>query len=204
MDKCPKCGNKLSSIDVLCPRCGSLVEVVQIKKGAGVQSASGAYASPVKKVPPQNLIVYNDDLPSDDIFSSTDSEPTAVDQTEPVVPTHESTETPAYNLPESQQKMHSEDTEVGTEEDYLALLRKMNLSALNDIVETAPIPHHDEKPEAAFTPQADVNERVSLWDEKNEPKFFRGNDNEESAFNSPDADPEPASFTDAHRRWLEI
>lgn len=31
MERCPKCGNKLSNIDVLCPRCGALVEVIQIR-----------------------------------------------------------------------------------------------------------------------------------------------------------------------------
>ncbi len=30
MDKCPKCGNKLSPVDVLCPRCGALVEVIRV------------------------------------------------------------------------------------------------------------------------------------------------------------------------------
>lgn len=30
MDKCPKCGNKLSPVDVLCPRCGALVEVIHV------------------------------------------------------------------------------------------------------------------------------------------------------------------------------
>ena len=30
MDKCPKCGNKLSPIDVLCPRCGALAEVIHV------------------------------------------------------------------------------------------------------------------------------------------------------------------------------
>ena len=28
MDRCPNCGNKLSNIDVLCPKCGAVVEVV--------------------------------------------------------------------------------------------------------------------------------------------------------------------------------
>ena len=31
MERCPKCGNKLSNVDVLCPRCGALVEVIQVK-----------------------------------------------------------------------------------------------------------------------------------------------------------------------------
>jgi uncharacterized Zn finger protein (UPF0148 family) len=30
MNKCPKCGNKLSPVDVLCPRCGALVEVIHV------------------------------------------------------------------------------------------------------------------------------------------------------------------------------
>ncbi len=33
MEKCPKCGNKLSPIDVLCPRCGALVENINVRLG---------------------------------------------------------------------------------------------------------------------------------------------------------------------------
>ncbi|MDD5017074.1 MAG: zinc ribbon domain-containing protein [Eubacteriales bacterium] len=71
MDKCPNCGNKLSNIDVLCPRCGAVVEVVQIKNsGSSTPPVSESHMNGInqgekKDFPKEfpNLIVYNDDLP---------------------------------------------------------------------------------------------------------------------------------------------
>ncbi|MGI5849548.1 MAG: TFIIB-type zinc ribbon-containing protein [Christensenellales bacterium] len=64
MDKCPNCGNKLNSIDVLCPRCGAVVEVVQIKNQGASNPANSAPESQVNKGKkrdiPTNLIVYKD------------------------------------------------------------------------------------------------------------------------------------------------
>lgn len=42
MDKCPKCGNKLSPVDVLCPRCGALVEVIHVASHPNAVSAENA------------------------------------------------------------------------------------------------------------------------------------------------------------------
>ncbi len=51
MSKCPKCGNKLSSLDVLCPKCGALVEIVQNKN---LSSDSGSAAKRQKLSNTQN------------------------------------------------------------------------------------------------------------------------------------------------------
>ena len=182
MDKCPKCGNKLSSIDVLCPRCGTLVEVVQVKKSAGVQSASGTYGSAAKKTPQQNLIVYNDDLPSDDIFDSPEPEPEVPDMAEPEPVDLNDTETLSYDLPEPTPELHSEEPEVGSEADYLALLKKMNLSALDDL----------EEPTSSYS------------DGSPEPMFSTGNEIDDSASPIQYKEPEPTPSTDVPHRWLEI
>ncbi len=42
MNKCPKCGNKLSPVDVLCPRCGALVEVIHVASHPDAVSAQNA------------------------------------------------------------------------------------------------------------------------------------------------------------------
>lgn len=81
MERCPNCGNKLSKIDVLCPRCGSVVEVIQIKSKISVASEavidnkSNNMANEQRKDFPQNFIVYNEDFPTDDIG---DSEPAMI------------------------------------------------------------------------------------------------------------------------------
>lgn len=72
MEKCPNCGSKLSNLDVLCPRCGALVEVVQLKKNMSTggqdarKNAAEPGAAPKNEFRP-NLIVYNEDLPIEDI-----------------------------------------------------------------------------------------------------------------------------------------
>jgi hypothetical protein len=139
MDRCPKCGNKLSSIDVLCPRCGALVEVVQVKKNPSVLSSSSQIDVPVKKQPPQSLVVYNDDMPSDESIpipeaAETPAEPqffgeNLPEQTAPAPPPEvaaDSTPLPDLSLPPAE-------SDIGTEEDYLALFRKMKLPELEDI-----------------------------------------------------------------------
>jgi len=74
MGKCPKCGNKLNNIDVLCPRCGTLVEVINVNQNAPITSSSGTMdgdsdkdesAKPQAQDYYQNLTVYSDDLPVD-------------------------------------------------------------------------------------------------------------------------------------------
>ncbi|MGE5494330.1 MAG: hypothetical protein ACM3S4_03390 [Burkholderiales bacterium] len=68
MERCPKCGNKLSNIDVLCPRCGTVVEVIQIKNNISSDAAASTVAKDSKpkiKDFPQSFIVYNEDFPSD-------------------------------------------------------------------------------------------------------------------------------------------
>lgn len=47
MDKCPKCGNKLSRSDILCTRCGALVENLQHRFGAQLP------AEPPKPIVPE-------------------------------------------------------------------------------------------------------------------------------------------------------
>ncbi len=118
MDKCPKCGNKLSSIDVLCPKCGALVEVVQVRKCAGPQGSAGA-CPPVRKTLQQNLIV--DDWPADDssgILSGAAAMPP------------KASEEPAQTENDA-----PFDSEFGTEETYLSLLKMMNLPELESIDE---------------------------------------------------------------------
>jgi hypothetical protein len=68
MERCPKCGNRLSNIDVLCPRCGTVVEVIQIKNNISPDAATSTAAKDSKpkiKDFPQSFIVYNEDFPSD-------------------------------------------------------------------------------------------------------------------------------------------
>ncbi len=68
MDRCPNCGNKLSNIDVLCPRCGTVVEVIQIQNNISPDAAASTAAEgskPKIKDFPQSFIVYNEDFPSD-------------------------------------------------------------------------------------------------------------------------------------------
>jgi len=65
MERCPKCGNKLSNVDVLCPRCGALVEVIQVKN-----SLVPPPPKPPESTPPAcerpNLVIYNEDFPGDE------------------------------------------------------------------------------------------------------------------------------------------
>lgn len=142
MDKCPKCGNKLSSIDVLCPKCGALVEVVQIKKGTASQNAAAVLSTPMKKLPQQNLIVYNDDWPTDDMEFSSDEKTTGESIKMPAVSeANEVSEllkefgapaTPEPN-PHSFDKTYPSESELGSEENYLAIFRHMKLPELEDI-----------------------------------------------------------------------
>lgn len=69
MDKCPNCGNKINRMDVLCPRCGAVVEDVQVKNSVKVkQSSNSDIALPIipKKNFQQNFVVYNEDFPSEE------------------------------------------------------------------------------------------------------------------------------------------
>jgi hypothetical protein len=65
MERCSKCGNKLSNVDVLCPRCGALVEVIQVKN-----SFVPPPPEPPESTPPAcerpNLVIYNEDFPGDE------------------------------------------------------------------------------------------------------------------------------------------
>jgi hypothetical protein len=65
MERCPKCGNKLSNIDVLCPRCGALVEVIQVRNSHIPPSAAQENTPPPSTERP-NLIIYNEDFPGDE------------------------------------------------------------------------------------------------------------------------------------------
>ena len=70
MNRCPNCGNKLSDIDVLCPKCGTFVEVVQSPGDGGTSDSpavSGEDPAPSKNDSRPELILYNDDLPPDDM-----------------------------------------------------------------------------------------------------------------------------------------
>ena len=81
MNKCPNCGNKLSDIDVLCPKCGTFVEVVQVGNGSILsagkdESANLNTASDIlqNKEPRPELVLYNEDMPSE-IDIAADAEP---------------------------------------------------------------------------------------------------------------------------------
>jgi hypothetical protein len=141
MDKCPKCGNKLSGIDVLCPRCGALVEIIQIRKPSGAQSASSD--APVKKLPQQNLIVYNDDWPANDMDLSDAPGMAYVD------PGGFPAESPAAaESPDIKAELEpsdslvpdyfSSESDIGSEEDYLAMLKSMNLPELESLDDVTP------------------------------------------------------------------
>ncbi len=67
-DFCPKCGTKLSSIDVLCPKCGTVVEVVQAKSSTQtVKSKSADNNVTFKNIEKKReFILYNEDLPFDE------------------------------------------------------------------------------------------------------------------------------------------
>ena len=77
MNKCPNCGNKLNDIDVLCPKCGAVVEVVQIKSHNFSPTASvspDTHKDESEKIYfPEDLIVYNDDLPPDSNHYTSDT-----------------------------------------------------------------------------------------------------------------------------------
>ncbi len=166
MDKCPKCGNKLSSIDVLCPKCGALVEVVQIKKGTAGQNASSDMSIPVKKQPQQNLIVYNDDWPVDDtdMLSSLDAAPEVKPDDIPAPYPDDVSEllkhldTPA--IPETKPSMEtpfSPESELESEENYLAMFRNMKLPELEDInTENTAEPSYSEQLTAADPPEPSI------------------------------------------------
>ena len=69
MNKCPNCGNKLSDIDVLCPKCGTFVEVVQSSGGstapADKPASDDGNPSSATDEPRPEIILYNEDLPPD-------------------------------------------------------------------------------------------------------------------------------------------
>lgn len=71
MERCPKCGNKLSNIDVLCPRCGAFVEVIQVKSSFITPVSS---ETQLPKVERPNLIVYNEDFPGEGLFPEIEEE----------------------------------------------------------------------------------------------------------------------------------
>ena len=135
MDKCPKCGNKLSSIDVLCPKCGALVEVVQIKKGTALQGTSINLGTPAKKTPQQNLIVYNEDWPTDDAdtFSSLDERQTNALSPDPPATDEVSELLSQLEAPSSDANTYPREAGFGSEENYLAMFRNMKLPELADI-----------------------------------------------------------------------
>lgn len=91
MENCPNCGNKLSNIDVLCPRCGALVEVIKVNTNIPVTSSSTKMDSdkepsnmlqPPKKDYYQNLTVYSDELPPEGMLD--EPEPNEPDTTAPI------------------------------------------------------------------------------------------------------------------------
>ncbi len=139
MDKCPKCGGKLSSIDVLCQKCGALVEVVQVRKGSGAQNAASVLGVPVKTLPPQNLVLYNDDWPSDEMEGSI-----LPDETPPIISDQPDSPREAIEAAAPVQEnatiqklqkaaMVSDDESTGSEESYLAMFRNMHLPELESI-----------------------------------------------------------------------
>lgn len=67
MSKCPKCNNTLSSSDVLCPRCGAMVEEintkVSIKKFFADKPVSNNSESTTLPDDYENIIMYNESFP---------------------------------------------------------------------------------------------------------------------------------------------
>lgn len=207
MDKCPKCGNKLSSIDVLCPKCGALVEVVQIKKGAALQNASSGLGTPIKKLPHQNLIVYNDDWPVDDIdmLSLPDEKP-VIAQSNMLgasPPDVVSTLLKRFDAP-ADPDAYSIEAELGSEENYLAMFRNMKLPELENINTSSP-------------DQSDTTEHTTVIEHALNPEYTEHTDLPEqtdylkpSDYLEQTSQPEP-EFVDpavatepTQHRWLEI
>ena len=196
MDKCPKCGNKLSSIDVLCPKCGALVEVVQIKKGALGQNAASGLGIPIKKLPQQNLIVYNDEWPTDDtdMLSSQDDKPADTPDSMPFSEPDEVSELlkrleePAANI-----KAYSPEDELGSEENYLAMFRNMKLPALEDI-------------NASITGRTEYIEHVEPIVHTVQPTQARHSEYavQPKQFEPQPVEPAPVTVEPAQHRWLEI
>lgn len=99
MERCPNCGNKLSGIDVLCPKCGAVVEVIQAKINAAssepVTDDNIKKPEPAqKKDIPKYFNVYYEGLPDEDsIDSESEAEPEelaeeAPESTDPPVKTN--------------------------------------------------------------------------------------------------------------------
>lgn len=67
MSRCPKCNNTLSSSDVLCPRCGAMVEEintkVSIKKFFADKPVSNNSESTTLPDDYENIIMYNESFP---------------------------------------------------------------------------------------------------------------------------------------------
>lgn len=153
MERCPNCGNKLSNVDVLCPRCGTVVEVIQIKNNIA-SDATKSIAAADKKVEkkdfPQNFIVYNEDFPAED-----ESRDTHVAEA-PALGETASFETPAGDVDPiagqsileryKQQQLESEpaagenaSAEAGGEDDndyssrYLENIMNINLPEIDDL-----------------------------------------------------------------------
>ena len=64
MERCSKCGNKLSNVDVLCPRCGALVEVIQVKNSSFQSPVTSESTPPVCSGP---IWSFNEDFPGDTV-----------------------------------------------------------------------------------------------------------------------------------------
>lgn len=109
MERCPNCGNKLSSIDVLCPKCGAVVEVIQTK--GNIPSVSEAVSLSTAKKPetaqkkdiPKYFNVYYEDLPdegSEDSESGAAIEEPSSEESEPSLESE--------SLPEPKSSMESQ------------------------------------------------------------------------------------------------
>ncbi len=99
MERCPNCGNKLSSIDVLCPKCGAVVEVIQTKTNpSSPETATDGNTQKPEPAPkkdiPKYFNVYYEGLPDED---SIDNEPEEAPKKEPEE-TPEEPEKPAASV----------------------------------------------------------------------------------------------------------
>lgn len=129
MDRCPNCGNKLSEIDVLCPKCGTVVEVIKAKNNVpssletATESIVKETAPAQKKDIPKYFNVYYEDLPDEDSEDSADNVPESADEAseqpdsfdlvrsvekpEPYVGTKPATEPETYGIPKAYEQPKS-------------------------------------------------------------------------------------------------
>lgn len=105
MERCPNCGSKLSKIDVLCPKCAAVVEVIQIKSSISLNPETEKQTNPdsentIKKDFPEAFIVYNEDFPVEETGGVSDAADAAEDEALQDVPSVTGSKEPEAQIDE--------------------------------------------------------------------------------------------------------